>query len=136
MAATPTGPLPEVLLCGRTATGHNVPVKVDADGLLAGGGNPFNQDLDTSDSPTFVTVTANLAGNVAGATVAATTSVATPTVKITGVVFASLPGTPVAGEVAYVTDSDTVVWGATIAGGSTNKVLAFYNGTNWTVAGK
>ncbi len=53
----------------------------------------------------------------------------------TGVAFASLP-TGVAGMVAYVTDSNTNTWGATIAGGGANKVLAFYNGTNWTVAGK
>lgn len=54
---------------------------------------------------------------------------------LTGVVFASLPATPVAGMVAYVTDSNTATWGATIAGSSNNKVLAWYNGTNWTVAG-
>lgn len=51
-----------------------------------------------------------------------------------GVAFASLP-TGVAGMLAYVTDASTATWGATIAGGGANKVLAFYNGTNWTVAG-
>jgi hypothetical protein len=51
-----------------------------------------------------------------------------------GVAFASLP-TGVAGMFEYVTDSNTATWGATIAGGGANKVLAFYNGTNWTVAG-
>lgn len=54
-----------------------------------------------------------------------------------GVVFASLPASPVVGMYETVTDSPTVTWGANITvGGSTNKVLAFYNGTNWTVAGK
>lgn len=48
--------------------------------------------------------------------------------------FANLP-TGVAGMTAYVTDSTVNTWGATIAGGGANKVLAFYNGTNWTVAG-
>lgn len=57
------------------------------------------------------------------------------TVTHKGVAFASLPASPVAGMTAYVTDSNTTTWGATIAGGSTNKVLAFYNGTNWTVSG-
>lgn len=56
-------------------------------------------------------------------------------VQHTGVAFASLP-TGVAGMVQYVSDSNTVTWGATIAGGGANKVLAFFNGTNWTVAGK
>lgn len=51
-----------------------------------------------------------------------------------GVAFASLPA-GVAGMTAYVTDSNTATWAATIAGGGANKVLAFYNGTNWTVAG-
>jgi hypothetical protein len=51
------------------------------------------------------------------------------------VIFANLP-TGVLGMLATVTDSNTIVWGATIAGSSTNKVLAFFNGTVWTVAGK
>jgi hypothetical protein len=40
------------------------------------------------------------------------------------------------GASAYVTDSSTNVWGATIAGSGANNVLASCNGTNWTVAGK
>ena len=40
------------------------------------------------------------------------------------------------GTVAAVNDSTTAVWGATIAGSSTNHVLAYCDGTNWTVAGK
>jgi hypothetical protein len=48
--------------------------------------------------------------------------------------FADLP-TATTGALACVTDSNTATWGATIAGGGANVVLAFYNGTNWTVAG-
>lgn len=51
-----------------------------------------------------------------------------------GVAFASLP-TAVVGIFAYITDSNTATWGATIAGGGSNKVLGWYNGTNWTVVG-
>jgi len=47
--------------------------------------------------------------------------------------FAGLPASPTAGTSAYVTDSSTVTFGATITGGGTGKVLAFYNGSNWTV---
>lgn len=43
--------------------------------------------------------------------------------------------TAVAGTYAYISDSNTAIPGATIAGGSTNKVLAFFNGTVWVVAG-
>lgn len=50
--------------------------------------------------------------------------------------FASLPASPVRGMLAIVTDSNTVTWGATIAGGGTDTVQAFYNGSNWTVTGK
>lgn len=55
---------------------------------------------------------------------------------IRGRTFANLPASPVAGMMATVTDSSTATWGATIAGGGANVVLAFYNGTAWTVAGK
>lgn len=40
------------------------------------------------------------------------------------------------GAVALVTDSSTVTWGAIITGGSTNAVLAFCDGFNWTVMAK
>lgn len=55
---------------------------------------------------------------------------------LTGMTYANRPSTPVAGTMAYFTDSTTVTWGATIAGGSSNKVLGWYNGSNWTVFGK
>lgn len=42
---------------------------------------------------------------------------------------------PVLGMIACISDSSTNVIGAVIAGGGTHNVLAFYNGTNWTVAG-
>lgn len=53
--------------------------------------------------------------------------------------FATLPvacSSAALGTMYVVTDSNTVTWGATIAGSSTNKVLAFCDGTNYTVAGK
>lgn len=40
------------------------------------------------------------------------------------------------GAMAAVTDSSTNTWGATITGSSTNHVLAYCNGTNWTVMAK
>jgi len=52
------------------------------------------------------------------------------------VTFANLPPSPAAGMVACVSDSSINTWGSTIAGGGTFNVLAFYNGTNWTVAAK
>jgi hypothetical protein len=48
--------------------------------------------------------------------------------------FANLPAAS-RGKIAVVTDSSTATWGATIAGGGANVVLAWHNGTNWTVIG-
>lgn len=52
------------------------------------------------------------------------------------VTFANLTIAPTHGMLAAITDSTTTTWGATITGGGANKVLGFYNGSNWTVAGK
>lgn len=50
--------------------------------------------------------------------------------------FADLPTLP-AGSMAYITNSSTQTWGATIAAASPGSpVLGWYNGTNWTVVGK
>lgn len=57
-------------------------------------------------------------------------------VPLTPVAFAALPASPSEGMIAAVTDSNTATWGDTVAGGGANNVLAFYNGANWTVAGK
>ncbi len=91
------------------------------------------------------------AGSGAGNTIALTTAgVARVTIsdsvtnivnilQLTGVTFAGLPGSPVTGEIAYVTDASAAPgsWAANVtAGGSTNKVLVWYNGTNWTAIGK
>lgn len=54
------------------------------------------------------------------------------------VTFASLPAASVSleGTIRAVSDSNTATWGANIAGGGSNHVLAYCNGTNWTVAAK
>lgn len=50
--------------------------------------------------------------------------------------FANLPAaSSSAGMIRGVTDSTVNAWGAIIAGGGTHKVLAWSNGTNWTVIG-
>jgi hypothetical protein len=40
------------------------------------------------------------------------------------------------GALKSITDSNTVTWGANIAGGGANQVLGYCNGTNWTVTAK
>jgi hypothetical protein len=52
--------------------------------------------------------------------------------------FASLPACAAGTEglTRSVSDSNTIVWGANIAGGGANHVLGYCDGTNWTVAAK
>lgn len=57
-------------------------------------------------------------------------------ISLKPVTFAQLPSGPTKGQMAVVTDSNTNTWGANIAGGGANSVLAFYNGSAWTVAAK
>lgn len=49
--------------------------------------------------------------------------------------FATLPLNPMVGQLRVVTDSTTATWGAVIAGGGANVVLAWFNGTDFTVVG-
>lgn len=105
----------------------------------------------TASTPTFFSASKTLVSGVAGTDYIAVTG--TPAVGLcpratgattatwqpcgggTAVAFASAP-TPVEGMTQAFTDSTTVTWGATITGGGANKVLGYYNGTNWTVSGK
>lgn len=47
--------------------------------------------------------------------------------------LANLPSPITAGSIACISDSTVNTWGSVIAGGGTHTVMAFYNGTNWTV---
>lgn len=60
----------------------------------------------------------------------------TPVLRTSKYVFANLPTSPAEGSIAYVIDSTTNVWGATITGGGSIQVLAWWNGSEWTVFGK
>ncbi len=50
-------------------------------------------------------------------------------------IFDNLPATPATGQIVVVTDSMTGTWGATVTGGGAIPVIAWFNGTNWTVVG-
>lgn len=52
--------------------------------------------------------------------------------------FTSLPACAAGteGQISAVNDSSTATWGATITNGGANHVLAYCDGTNWTVVGK
>lgn len=57
-------------------------------------------------------------------------------VIIPEVAFDSLPASPVIGQIANVSNSNTNTWGANVAGGGSNHVQVRWNGSNWTVTGK
>ena len=60
---------------------------------------------------------------------------ATTGVILDAIPFASLPDPPEAGMLNTVNDSATNSMGAVVSGGGSFTVLAFFNGTNWTVVG-
>lgn len=77
-------------------------------------------------------------GGTLGFTCDANGNFSAATVAHVATTIAGLPS-PVAGMVAYVTDGDSgLAWGATAtnSGAGATKYLVWYNGTNWTVAGK
>lgn len=47
--------------------------------------------------------------------------------------FGNLPGTPIQGMRAIITDSSSATFNATASGGGANIVPVFYNGTDWKV---
>lgn len=106
---------PFVVLCGRTALGANVPVLVDSSGHIQGtiAGNPFDQVLDTTDSPTFV---------------AETLSGATTDITGTWTVGAGWTQAP-AGTFTHGSGTAALTNGATITAGG------YYRAT-WTVSGR
>lgn len=73
-----------------------------------------------------------------GGTVTATAPFAAPRFRNVPTTFAltAACSAGLEGSMAAITDSTTATWGATITGGSTNHVLGYCNGTNWTVAAK
>lgn len=98
--------------------------------------NLINGTATTTETATFYVQGASTQGVSNYAVhVAAGVSKFDGSVVATPVAFASVP-TGVEGMMIGVTDSTTVVWGATITGGGANHVLAYFDGTNWTVAGK
>ncbi len=99
----------------------------------------INQDADNTTAPYGAFWGASRDTNLyrsAAGVLKSDSSIVAKSVRGVAGTFASVPASPVEGMLVAVTDSNTAVWGATIAGSGGNHVLAYYNGTNWTVAGK
>jgi hypothetical protein len=89
-----------------------------------------------------ITVNGNLtaaASTISAANLTSTNLASINTMILSAVTVAALPASPVTGQVACVSDGTAALaWGATVTGGGggTTKYLVWYNGSNWTVAGK
>jgi hypothetical protein len=71
---------------------------------------------------------------ISGATAAPIPKLGLPVAA--AVTFANLPTPAVEGMLAVVSDASVATWGTTFAGAGANRILAYYNGTAWTVAAK
>lgn len=106
-------------------------------GMILGfhaGTNPDNSATDTSisrDSAGVFDFGNGSAGDKSGTVKA---KIFQSTVGAFSTLVACASGTE--GQMAAVNDSTTNTWGATITGGGANHVLAYCDGTNWTVAAK
>lgn len=96
----------------------------------------FDQDDGTTKTPIMILKADTKVG--IGTTTPQTLLDVAGQARVKPVTFSSLPAasSSIQGAIAAVTDSTTSSWGTTITGGGANKVLAYCNGTNWTVAGK
>lgn len=83
-------------------------------------------------------VTTDMPGTTASslATGASTDNVHVPMTRGQFSQVSGVCGSTAAGALAYITDSNTNTWGATIAGGGAFTVFGFCNGSTWNVAGK
>ncbi|MFZ3343381.1 MAG: hypothetical protein WA213_21060 [Terriglobales bacterium] len=105
-------------------------------GVAASGNANCNSNLDDGHT-TANTLTYAGSGGMAAAGFK-TTGGGTGVVGMTPGLFASLTACSSGneGSIAPVTDSTTNTWGATVTGSGSDHVLAYCDGTNWTVAAK
>lgn len=54
-------------------------------------------------------------------------------ISVTPVAVASLPGSPSAGDRAFVSDANATTFASVVAGGGSNIVPVYYDGTDWRI---
>lgn len=139
---TDTSAIGANLLLGATTGGF-----AEYGGASACSAGSFVTALSTAGATTCTSAVASptFTGTVTLPDSSTNTSSGFSTVLAKGTAFASLPGSPTAGMVAYVNDgkasncgdSACTAWGTTVTGGTGSlKLLVWYNGTNWTLVGK
>jgi hypothetical protein len=65
--------------------------------------------------------------------IGATSANALAPIKLKTYTVATLPGSPVKGWVAMVTDANATTFASTVVGGGSNNVPVYYDGTNWKI---
>lgn len=104
---------------------------------LIGARGPSGYDGSDADASLWATFSANADVDIDGFDINNVNDLnISHVLKLAPMAYASLPGSPAAGMLATVNDSDTDVWGAAISGDSNKVVLAFFNGIKWTVMAK
>lgn len=100
-------------------------------------GNRFSANAPAYWFPTTFSYATTISGNLYGAATVLTLGASSKVIADVPQVFASLPacGAVYNGRQAYVSDSTTQTWGATVTGSGTSNVLTQCNGVNWTVVG-
>lgn len=63
-------------------------------------------------------------------------SVGSNYIEVPTTTYGSLPGSPVAGMITYISNGNSNTWGGAITGTGSDPVLIWYNGSAWTVIGK
>lgn len=112
-----------------TATNSEVTTNYYSSGLHLNGSSA---GINFGPTVSSATVDAIISRSAAGVVKVTGASSAGAAIQLTGYTFATLP-TGAAGMIVYITDgSAAYTVGDTIsAGGSTNKVYAYYDGSNW-----
>lgn len=72
-----------------------------------------------------------LADDSADSFISASTFISTSTVRLKGYTVATLPASPIVGDVCYCTDLTSPTYMGTAVGGGSVTGKVFYNGTNW-----
>ena len=121
-----SGVLSDVAGPGISVSGPTGNVTIGNTGLLTVTGTANEITATAGQNPTVA-----LATDITGPNSLTVASFA----KVVPTLFAARPGTPTQGMIASFTDSTVNTFGATIAGSGANKVLAWYNGSVWSVIG-
>lgn len=118
----------------NTGGSLNFGVESSAGGAIITGSTAYAAVLNTGNTtPVQIGVNSVLVGSFTTTGLAVTGAISATTTVATGVyTVATLPA-GVKGQRAFVSDANATTFASTVAGGGSNNVPVFYNGTNWLI---